>query len=205
VTDANPPSAPQSASGVDGQPKGLSDRQQRFCAEYLVDCNATQAAIRAGYSAASAKQQGSRLLARPDVQARLAGARTQLLDGAGVKAEDVVARLKRIAWSQPGDDWRAGDILKALELLGKHLGMWTEDAADRGPTLAELVDAAMRLTPEEAGDPPALKPPEPPPASPPASAATVVYGVEGRPPEEAPAATARPERQAAYEPPWQKN
>lgn len=46
----------------------LNDKQKLFASEYVVDLNATQAAIRAGYSVRSAKQQGSLLLANPSVQ-----------------------------------------------------------------------------------------------------------------------------------------
>jgi len=46
----------------------LSNKQQRFVDEYVVDCNATQAAIRAGYSSASASQQASRLLTKDNIQ-----------------------------------------------------------------------------------------------------------------------------------------
>ena len=42
----------------------LTDRQERFCEEYLLDLNATQAAIRAGYSRKTANQQGPRLLGK---------------------------------------------------------------------------------------------------------------------------------------------
>lgn len=50
---------------------GLTDKQERFCREYLIDLNATQAAIRAGYSARGASVQGSTLLGNPKVQGRL--------------------------------------------------------------------------------------------------------------------------------------
>ena len=48
--------------------RGLLPRQQRFVEEYLVDLNATQAAVRAGYSAKTANEQGARLLANVSVQ-----------------------------------------------------------------------------------------------------------------------------------------
>lgn len=47
----------------------LTLKQERFVAEYLIDLNATQAAIHAGYSERTAKQQGSRLLTNADVSA----------------------------------------------------------------------------------------------------------------------------------------
>ncbi len=49
----------------------LTDRQERFCEEYLVDLNATQAAIRAGYSRKTANQQGSRLLVNVGIQTEI--------------------------------------------------------------------------------------------------------------------------------------
>ncbi len=52
----------------------LTPKQELFVREYLVDLNATQAAIRAGYSADTARQQGSRLLTDVDVQDAVAAA-----------------------------------------------------------------------------------------------------------------------------------
>lgn len=49
--------------------KGLTDKQKRFCEEYLIDCNATQAAIRAGYSERSAKAIGAENLSKPAIRA----------------------------------------------------------------------------------------------------------------------------------------
>jgi len=48
--------------------KKMTPKQQRFCDEYLIDLNATQAAIRAGYSEKTAKEQGSRLLTNVNVK-----------------------------------------------------------------------------------------------------------------------------------------
>ena len=50
----------------------LTEKQQRFVDEYLIDLNATQAAIRAGYSVKTADQQGSRMLANVKVQQAIA-------------------------------------------------------------------------------------------------------------------------------------
>ena len=52
----------------------LTSKQQRFVDEYLVDLNATRAAVRAGYSNRTAKQQGQRLLTNADLQASVASA-----------------------------------------------------------------------------------------------------------------------------------
>jgi phage terminase small subunit len=140
MTDANATEPTESAPADD-----LSSRQRAFCAEYLVDRNGTQAAIRAGYSAASAKQQASRLLAHPKIKANITAALEQLALDAGVKAEDVVAKLKQIAWSTPSETWRSSDILKALELLGKHLKMWAPDVTAKLEVTDPGGDARERL------------------------------------------------------------
>lgn len=74
--------------------QGLSPKQARFVAEYLKDQNATQAAIRAGYSAGTAKQQGSRLLTNADV-ARAVGKRQQKVAAkAEITAESLAAEFE---------------------------------------------------------------------------------------------------------------
>jgi phage terminase small subunit len=49
----------------------LTDMQEKFCEEYLVDLNMTQAAVRAGYSPAAAAAQASKLVDKPQVQERI--------------------------------------------------------------------------------------------------------------------------------------
>ena len=75
----------------------LTPKQERFVTEYLVDLNATQAALRAGYSPRTAPQQGSRLLKNVDVQAALATKQTHQLQAVEVRIEDVLRDLKAIA------------------------------------------------------------------------------------------------------------
>lgn len=74
----------------------LNDRQEMFCLEYIVDLNATQAAIRAGYSEDSAAQSASRLLTNANIQQRVA----ELLDERNrivkVDAQYVLRRLTEI-------------------------------------------------------------------------------------------------------------
>jgi hypothetical protein len=67
-----------------GNRKAMTDKQQRFVAEYLKDLNATQAAIRAGYSPKAANREGARLLSKVDISAAIvAGKRRQLQGGGG--------------------------------------------------------------------------------------------------------------------------
>ena len=108
----------------------LTPKQHRFVTEYLVDLNASQAALRAGYSPRTAPQQGSRLLKNVDVQAAIATQQSQQLQAVEVRIEDVLRDLKAIAHTdlqtlseQSGIQARWADKLKALELLMKHLGL----------------------------------------------------------------------------------
>ena len=105
-------------------------KQHRFVTEDLVDLNASQAALRAGYSPRTAPQQGSRLLKNVDVQAAIATQQSQQLQAVEVRIEDVLRDLKAIAHTdlqtlsaQSGIPARWADKLKALELLMKHLGL----------------------------------------------------------------------------------
>lgn len=85
------------ASKPDARP--LSPRQDQFCREYLVDLNATQAALRAGYAHRCADQQASRLLHDPRIAARIAALKTARAGRLEVSADDVVRRLALIAFA----------------------------------------------------------------------------------------------------------
>ncbi|QHQ14570.1 terminase small subunit [Pectobacterium parmentieri] len=74
----------------------LTDKQEMFCREYLVDLNATQAAIRAGYSEKTAQEQSSRLLSNVMVQKRIAELKSERNDSVGVDALYVLRRLVEI-------------------------------------------------------------------------------------------------------------
>ncbi len=77
----------------------LTPKQARFVEEYLLDLNATQAAVRAGYSPKTAKQQGQRLLTKVDVQAAVAEAQKARSERTNAEADEVVLELKRLAFS----------------------------------------------------------------------------------------------------------
>ncbi len=90
----------------------LNPKQARFVAEYLKDCNATQAAIRAGYSAKTAEQQGSRLLGFAEVRKAVDEAMQRRAERTEVKAEDILRELLRLAMV---------DVGKAFDAEGKLL------------------------------------------------------------------------------------
>lgn len=71
----------------------LTPKQAAFVREYLIDRNATQAAIRAGYSADTAKQQGSRLLTYADVQRAVEAKEQRLQQKADVTIESIAKEL----------------------------------------------------------------------------------------------------------------
>ena len=88
----------------------LNPRQARFVEEYLIDLNATQAAIRAGYSARTANEQGSRLLANASVADAVARAKAERSARIGLTADRVLEELAAVAFARMPDyaDWGSG-------------------------------------------------------------------------------------------------
>lgn len=143
----------------------LTPKQKAFCDEYLIDLNATQAAIRAGYSTKTAKDIGSENLAKPNIRAYIDKAIAERSKRTGINQDRIIRELARIALvnannvidmnsatvregaseddtaaiasikvkTTPFEDGEGvereikfADKLKALELLGKHLGMFKD-------------------------------------------------------------------------------
>lgn len=115
----------------------LTAKQAAFVHEYLVDLNATQAAIRAGYSVKTARFIGTENLSKPNIAAAIAEAQTARAERLQVTAEEVLERLVEIARGEVRTEvsTKAGIVdlppnfserTRALELLGKHLGMFTD-------------------------------------------------------------------------------
>jgi phage terminase small subunit len=166
----------------------LNPKQKRFVEEYLIDLNATQAAIRAGYSVKTAEQLGYQLLQKTSVSEAIAKAMAERSRRTGISQDRIIQQLAKIAFSDMKDvlEWgtvevpiinpltgqtlvdedgmdrveyvtrvrlkesdqvdgtviqeisetqkgggvthtvKLNDRMKALELLGKHLGMWTD-------------------------------------------------------------------------------
>lgn len=148
-----------------GLPAKLTPRQARFVDEYLVDLNATQAAIRAGYSASSADVNGSRMLGNAKVARAIAEKIEKRSQATSLTAEYVVNSLMEVAerclqrrpvmvfdpversMVQATDDegnhiWQfdSQGANRSLELLGKHLGMYTDKIRTSDETLESLCD-----------------------------------------------------------------
>lgn len=148
-------------------PKELNPKQKRFCEEYVVDLNATQAAIRAGYSKKTAYSIGDRLLKDVEVKKCIRKLQKKLSEATQITAEKVILELWRIGssniqdmivednaikdlskidrakaaaissikvterhtetGSQTTTEFKLYDKPAALNMLGKHLGIFERD------------------------------------------------------------------------------
>lgn len=143
----------------------MTKKQKRFVEEYLIDLNATQAAIRAGYSPDTAQQMGSENLSKPVIKNAIDKAIAERSCRTGINQDRVIQEIAKLAFLNPIDvidmdeatikgeanrddtaciasvkvkvipsedgniterEVKTYDKLKALELLGKHLGMFTD-------------------------------------------------------------------------------
>jgi len=147
----------------------LNEKQHRFAQEYLIDLNATQAALRAGYSEKTAKSQGQRLLTNVDVQAAISqgikvrSQRTEVTqDYVLTTIVETIERSKqaRVLTDSHGEPmtqetedgdlkvlarYDANAVLKGAELLGKHLKMWTDKTELSGGVTMTHEDALEQL------------------------------------------------------------
>lgn len=136
----------------------LTPKQQRFVAEYLVDLNATQAAIRAGYSTRTAGSVGSENLKKPEIAAAVQAERAKLASRTGISQDYVLSRLKenaeRAMQAVPMMDDDGGSLgifrydgavaNRALELIGKHLGLFTEKVEHSGSVISGPVTFVVK-------------------------------------------------------------
>jgi len=106
---------------------GITTKQISFVKEYLKDYNGKQAAIRAGYSEKTAENQASRMLRLVKVAEYLGKRQIEKEKKIGITIEAIIDELKEIGFGiVDGEKLKMNDKIKALELLGKHLGMFTE-------------------------------------------------------------------------------
>lgn len=114
------------------EPGQLNDKQWAFVREYVVDRNATQAAIRAGYSAKTAQEQSSRLLSNAMIKAAVDEALRMVAEKTETEAEWVRRRLKEEADDRTEFATHAGRI-RALELVGRLNNLFKEDGRNAAP------------------------------------------------------------------------
>ena len=110
---------------------GLTDKQQRFVEEYLIDLNATQAAIRAGYSEKTAQEQSSRLLSNVMVQEAVQIAKNKLSERTELTVDMVVNGLLKEAQDYAEGSTQSARV-SAWAHLGKHLGMFKDKIEHSG-------------------------------------------------------------------------
>ncbi len=104
----------------------LTPRQARFVEEYLVDLNATQAAIRAGYSARNADKIGPELLGKTRVAEAVKAAQQARTERTGITQDEVIQGLKKEATLE-GEGSSHSARVSAWAHLGKHLGIFTDN------------------------------------------------------------------------------
>lgn len=119
---------------------GLTPKQQAFVREYLIDLNAAQAAVRAGYSAKTAKEQGARLLTNVIVASEINKLKIKREAKTEITAEWVLTTIQNTiircgqgepvlnSMGQPTGEWKfdSKGVLKGCELLGKHLALFKD-------------------------------------------------------------------------------
>ncbi|MEK1350143.1 terminase small subunit [Limosilactobacillus fermentum] len=123
---------------MSGITKKLTLKQQRFVDEYIISGNATQAAIKAGYSKKTAKQMGTENLAKPIIKAELDRRNAEIQSAKTMDMQEVMERLAAMGRGETTEETvtnkgevietatRNADKLKAMELIGKRFGAWTD-------------------------------------------------------------------------------
>lgn len=92
----------------------LSDKEKRFCEEYIIDLNATQAAIRAGYSDHTARSIGCENLTKPNILEYLGQLQKEISDRNGNLAQRVIDELAKVGFSNIQDYTGVGNDVKDL-------------------------------------------------------------------------------------------
>lgn len=133
----------------------MTTKQKRFCQEYLIDLNATQAAIRAGYSEKSAYSVGQRMLKNVEVKKYIVEQMERLKNEKISSAQEVLEYLTSVMRGEQKEQVplmyydkqilekksaSIKDRLKAAELLGKRYALFTEKLEVEGTTAVQIVD-----------------------------------------------------------------
>ena len=153
----------------------MTPKQEAFVREYLIDLNATQAAIRAGYSEATAYSQGQRMLKNVEVAAEIQKAMDERSKRTEITSDYVLTTIhdtiERCRQAKPVIDRKgepvlvetpngamaqaytfdSGAVLKGAELLGKHLKLFTDKTEHSGEMTVNRVVREFVNTPHTNG------------------------------------------------------
>lgn len=148
----------------------LTPKQQRFVEEYLIDLNATQAAIRAGYSEKTARDIGCENLAKPNIAKAIEEAQKKVSERTGITQDYVLSNIQKViercmqqeavqardgspllVEGPEGDlaclfEFKETGALKGLELLGKHLGLFVDKVQHTGANGKDLMPPVFNIT-----------------------------------------------------------
>ncbi len=128
--------------------KKLTEKQKRFCDEYLIDLNATQAAIRAGYSEKTAFAIGSENLRKPLIKERIEKRREEWQERTGITQDRVLMELACIAFSKATDYAKVVEKELSIEVSGQMTKIYGDDGK---PILYKTVEPVLseELTEEQ--------------------------------------------------------
>jgi len=134
----------------------LTPKQQRFVDEYLIDCNATQAAIRAGYSERTANEQAARLLVNVSIKEAIALKQKEISSKLNydvmawrkdmMKFKKVLSQTVILGESDEGTVESfpdASNLMKCMDMLAKHLGAYNKDESEKDG-IELLADVIMK-------------------------------------------------------------
>lgn len=147
----------------------MTNRQKKFCDEYLIDLNATQAAIRAGYSERSAGRNADRMMKNDEIRSYIEEQLQQLHNERTADAQEVVEYLTSVLRGESegeelvnefqGDGISMAvhvrkkpsekDKLRAAELLGKRFGIFTDRIEGTVKMSEKLAEVFEQLGGEE--------------------------------------------------------
>jgi len=131
----------------------MTDKQKRFCEEYILDCNATQAAIRAGYSKKTASETGYENLNKPQIMQRIKELQEITSNELKITFERQIEDLEEIK-REAMEENQFSAAIKAIEVQNKMLGLFKEhndqkkserNIQDLKETLDELLERRSRL------------------------------------------------------------